>query len=59
MEVEQLVHGELPNIMTNREEEGKCKNERKWKGGEGKRPILLLFFQFLCFMRCPWEISLL
>lgn len=58
MEVEQLVDGEVPNIMKNREEEGKCKNERKWKR-EGGTPYITSIFQFLCFVVCPWEISLL
>lgn len=48
-----LIDGEMPNIMKNRGEEGKWKNKRKRKEG-GETPYQ--FFQFLCFVMCPWGI---
>jgi len=56
MGAEKLIDGEVPNIMENREEEGKWKNKRKRKGrgggGGGKHPaILLLYFSVPVFCR--------
>lgn len=59
MGVEQLVDGEVPNIMKNRERKKENVKIRGSGKGEGIHPTLLLFFQFLCFIIRPWDICLL